>query len=53
MGACIKMIALPNLKKVILRSHNNKAKLLSIIDEISKIPQPRASCEAYFRGQIK
>lgn len=49
----IKMITIPYLKNVILRNSKNKAKLLAIIEEVSKIKQSTQSCQAYIKAKIR
>lgn len=46
------MIAVPNLKQVLLRNSKNRMKLLGIIDEISKITQSSASCLNYLKAKL-
>lgn len=48
----IKMITIPYLKNVILRNSKNKNRIMSIIDEISKIKQSPSSCQAYIKAKI-
>lgn len=52
MNQSIKMITIPYLKNVILRNSKNKVRLLSIIEEISKIKQSPASYNAYIKAKI-
>jgi len=48
----IKMIAIPYLKNVILQKGKSKVKLLSIIEEISKIQQSPSSSLDYLKVKI-
>jgi|688.fasta_scaffold2439938_1 hypothetical protein len=48
----VKLIALPYLKNVLLKNGKNRLRLLSVIDEISKMAQSFSSCLSYLRIKI-
>lgn len=48
----VKLIALPYLKNVLLKNGNNRIRLLSVIDEISKMAQSFSSCLSFLRIKI-
>lgn len=52
MTNCIRLIAVSNLKNVLLRNSKNRGKLLSIIESISKITQSSHSCINFIKAKM-